>query len=491
MSTSRVSDVTEPRPRRRLVWRRIWQALHYLVLAVAVFVVGSRLKRALDWQAGAAELRPIVAELDASDPDWRMADLCAKRNAGLPLRERNSFQVARAASDAFPEQMQRWWESRRSDEELTVGHLPSPQFVEGLGCVLPDCEEAISEALRVVEFPDGGHPLTFAEPTCAPTPTGHHDATRRTVCLLASASQHTACEGDGRRAADCLLARLAFARSVGDEPCYDAQSMRGWFAFGSVTSLEWALGVAEMPDDKLAAWQTAAEAEAAAPRTAFAARGHRATFFRFLENVDNRRIRMDTLKGSFGCGDGARILTHGDSFRGYIPSQQARGLELFTRYLAAARKPFGPARRAEVAAIDADKGERPVTASNAFLDVFLPDFTRWDSRDAAVVASLRCSVAAVACERFRMRSGRFPDSLAELPVELLAAIPEDPYTGLPLRFKTTENGLVVYSVGADLADNGGKLGRLWDADSDIGFKLLDPKHRRQPPKPRAEPPPDE
>jgi hypothetical protein len=63
---------------------------------------------------------------------------------------------------------------------------------------------------------------------------------------------------------------------------------------------------------------------------------------------------------------------------------------------------------------------------------------------------------AVALLRFRAERNEFPDVLAALSPEYITILPRDPYDEQPLRFKKTERGWVVYSVGPDLVDDGGK-----------------------------------
>ena len=40
--------------------------------------------------------------------------------------------------------------------------------------------------------------------------------------------------------------------------------------------------------------------------------------------------------------------------------------------------------------------------------------------------------------------------------EYLAAIPADPFDGKPLRYKKAQKGYVIYSIGLDRQDDGGK-----------------------------------
>jgi hypothetical protein len=71
-------------------------------------------------------------------------------------------------------------------------------------------------------------------------------------------------------------------------------------------------------------------------------------------------------------------------------------------------------------------------------------------------ARRRAAVTALAVERFRQANRRLPNSLAELVPTFLPAIPQDPFNGQPLRFRTNAPGYVVYSVGSDFTDDQGR-----------------------------------
>jgi hypothetical protein len=72
------------------------------------------------------------------------------------------------------------------------------------------------------------------------------------------------------------------------------------------------------------------------------------------------------------------------------------------------------------------------------------------------VARLRLAITALALEQFRNKNGRLPDTLDDLKPGFLAEVPEDPFTGLELAYRRLPKGYVVYSVGRDLMDDGGK-----------------------------------
>lgn len=72
------------------------------------------------------------------------------------------------------------------------------------------------------------------------------------------------------------------------------------------------------------------------------------------------------------------------------------------------------------------------------------------------VAQLRTARVSLAIQRYRLATGNLPDTLADLVPTYLDAVPEDPFDGRTLRSEKLETGFVVYSVGEDRMDDGGK-----------------------------------
>lgn len=75
------------------------------------------------------------------------------------------------------------------------------------------------------------------------------------------------------------------------------------------------------------------------------------------------------------------------------------------------------------------------------------------------------STLAIACQRFRLREGVYPDNVAKLVPNQIAKVPLDPYTepASPLRIRTAEDLVIVSSVGSDGAEN---------TKDDLQFRLL-------------------
>ncbi len=107
--------------------------------------------------------------------------------------------------------------------------------------------------------------------------------------------------------------------------------------------------------------------------------------------------------------------------------------------------------------------------------IMMPALAKSIEREARLIATLRCALASLAVERFRMaHGGTLPASLADLVPRYLAAVPSDPYDGKPLRFKPMTKGFVVYSLGEDGDDDGGrpfKRGQKTPGDYDVTFRI--------------------
>jgi hypothetical protein len=72
-------------------------------------------------------------------------------------------------------------------------------------------------------------------------------------------------------------------------------------------------------------------------------------------------------------------------------------------------------------------------------------------------AQREAALTALAVERYRLlHAGRMPGALTELVPDLLPEVPRDPFDGQPLRYHQSKEGYVVYSVGPDRIDHGGR-----------------------------------
>ena len=80
---------------------------------------------------------------------------------------------------------------------------------------------------------------------------------------------------------------------------------------------------------------------------------------------------------------------------------------------------------------------------------------RTGAKQREFAARRRVLAAKMAVLAYRGEHGALPADLNALVPDYLPAVPQDPFTQAPLRFRKPPGGFVVYSIGPDGADNGG------------------------------------
>jgi hypothetical protein len=119
---------------------------------------------------------------------------------------------------------------------------------------------------------------------------------------------------------------------------------------------------------------------------------------------------------------------------------------------------------------EAEEGRHPSFASVGLGAA--RDMSRTLRLDAETRAKLQVTRVALEIERWRLaHGGRAPDSLAELVPDFAPSMPLDPFDNNPLRYKKLARGFLVYSIGADFTDDGGKERKADEAHYDITFRV--------------------
>lgn len=406
-------------------------------------------------------LDKAVADLDASEPGWRLEDMLAARNAALPPPGRNPFDVATAAHAQLPAN----WAA------LTNNPLPAPGPVnasltsadrQAVAAVVAASGPSLATADRLVDLPPGGR-------TTSPAVVLALDlsfANLRSVSELTRlAALHHADAGRSAEAMRAVRGGLGVPRAVGGEPTLINRLVENATAVVAARSAARVLNLGEHPAG-LAELQTDFERVAAAVDVAAAVRGERAFIHARLREI--------------AAGDSVAHLLRGQA------ADHAEVLRQMTATAAAFDLPPG-ARPAALAAIPKPRPNRPLGASSIMTAV-----------DKAVESCLRtqaelsATAAGIACERSRQRAGIWPATLADIPKDTLAAVPVDPFTGRPLLYKRLADGIVVYSVGPDGTDDGGDVwaGGANSQNKDFGLRLWDADKRGVPPSPAAGPAPE-
>ena len=440
--------------RRLFSWKRLAiAAVALLVLLVAAplgYLLAERLR-------GQSALDALARRLDADDPGWRLDDIVTATNAKLPPEDRNPFVVATAANDLLPADYSQRFRDFPDRATLGPNALLDPAVKAKLLAAMRGMEPALDAARDLADLPDsGGNVIVMpANPLNRPMP--KEGDLRLTAALLRADAVLLAEGGKMGESIRSVRALLGTARGLGDDPTLIGQLIR--MALASVTcgAAESVINLGE-PDAGLAELQAELMKEAAVPKLLVGLRGERGQALYVAENVLGPRL--------FGQSDLACLL------------------DLLTQYIKAAKLP--PERQAAAfAAIPLAPARDP---RYALTRMMLPAVEKVSASARRGQGELVAAAVGVACERHRRRTGQWPATLADIPKDILPAVPADPCDGLPIRYERLAGHVVVYSVGPDGIDHGGDLSEATPKDQrDYGIRLYDVSQRRQPAPPGETP----
>lgn len=77
-------------------------------------------------------------------------------------------------------------------------------------------------------------------------------------------------------------------------------------------------------------------------------------------------------------------------------------------------------------------------------------------KEAQLEATLLAARTGLACRLYKSRNGSYPESLEALMPDILAEVPIDPFTGKPFVYRREGEGFIVYSLGSNEKDDGGR-----------------------------------
>jgi hypothetical protein len=439
-----------------------------VVLGVGLF--------AFDHARTSRRLRAKLEHLDATDPGWRLGDIEAARIQ--PADKDNSAVLCRELARLLGSN----WPNFKLDEHFR--NVPLCELLDADRKAVLDDEMKRLEpvrliARRMVTLPQGRHKV---EHKLNPLETLLPDqlATRKVATLFHYEMRYRANKGDVSEAVRACRACVCVGRSMVDEPSPLAALFRFVDVSVGTNGVEIALALGESNEAELVALEALLADEGRHNTLLTAVRGERAMMYLFYKRVLSGEIPLDTYLGLPGkmprtgietlIGDEKRLL------RRRLPGL----LQALTRVVENARLPSHEQAAAE-AALEAEVNQSGESDPSDIASMRkIADCCR---RKAARVAALRGLIAA---ERYRMKHGRWPTQLDDVVPEFLENVPTDPFDGKAIRMSRKTDGLVVYSVGTDGVDDGGKLHREQSPlppGTDIGYQLWDVAKRRRPPSP--------
>lgn len=153
---------------------------------------------------------------------------------------------------------------------------------------------------------------------------------------------------------------------------------------------------------------------------------------------------------AIGCGPLAKLVPK-------LSCEQARSVMAELEKIDAARVSWAEVRRNEdrFSRYQLSKGFNPITW-------LMTRWQRWRSiqqaerRHKRVIAHERLLVAELALRCYESEKGRVPAGLEQLVPQYLQRVPLDPFNGRPVIYRPQGTNWLVYSVGPDGVDDGGK-----------------------------------
>ena len=104
----------------------------------------------------------------------------------------------------------------------------------------------------------------------------------------------------------------------------------------------------------------------------------------------------------------------------------------------------------------AESRYQAIPKSHFMLRNLLPAMGRTTQLYGRYYAGFITTQTAIAVLRYRLQYQQVPETLALLVPEFMPVVPADPLDGEPIRYVNLANGFIVYSVGEDGQDNGGR-----------------------------------
>jgi hypothetical protein len=336
---------------------------------------------------------------------------------------------------------------------LPEGSAPlAPAMKQAMKEVVERNRAALDKLQKAASRPDCRYPVDFREGFRVNL---SHLATLKPAGNLAVlAALQQAEPRTAPLAAQYLSTCLAIGRSLEREPEIMSQLVRMGLLTGAGLGLEVVLDHVALPSEQLTKLQKEFEEADRSDCVTRAFIGKRCLCIDLLQRPpEDLAKEMARDSGGTNTGLGLRI----------IQVSRARGnrdlfwvLEHYAKLVEISRQTL-PERldaKYDEGALHQKAKQEGALLAGAYMGADLGLAT---SKEPRCSAYLRMSATTLAVERFRsVNDGKLPATLAELSPRFLPQPLLDPYDGQPLRYKKLDRGYVVYSVGPNRTDDGGK-----------------------------------
>jgi hypothetical protein len=122
--------------------------------------------------------------------------------------------------------------------------------------------------------------------------------------------------------------------------------------------------------------------------------------------------------------------------------------------------------------------ERGKFMGELFVLVFKPSFRRYQEYEDRAEQTERILQVAFGLAAYQRDHGKYPDKLDALVPDYLAKVPTDLFSGQAMIYRTTDAGYLLYSVGVNGKDDGGRASRDEPPGDDVVLRMPAPTLRK-------------
>jgi hypothetical protein len=349
---------------------------------------------------------------------------------------------------------------------------PLPPLVNSaLATFMHRNREALQFFAQGAQYEQSRYPIDLTKGSNTLLP--HLMGIKRGMQLSEMAAILDAENNDEKQAANDVLMTLALARSLKAEPVLISQLVRAAGVFLAVDALNQVVNRTTLSPESLSglskALQNMEDSDARGEGFNRAMAGERAMHLGLFVNPNKLARYLSTLGTTDMPDEQRRRMVEHLKQPGSLKEEQDYFETTFQQLLSARKEAFPE--RLKVADLIRQRGSEATARGLLFCGWYFDNSSV--SREAGCLANLRLALTAVALEQFRAaHDNRYPASLSELIPNNLDAVLTDPFDGQPLRYRKQSAGYVLYSIGADLKDNGGKP--MNGKGGDIVFSVITP-----------------
>jgi hypothetical protein len=348
--------------------------------------------------------------------------------------------------------------------------LPSP-VKSALAAFMQHNREALKFFAQGAQYEQSRYPINLTKGPDTLLP--HLFGIKRGMQLSEMAAILDAENNDEKQAADDVLMTLALARSLKAEPVLISQLVRSAGVSLAVDALNQVVNRTTLSPESLSglskALQSMEDYDARGEGFSRSMAGELAMHLGLLDNQNKLAPYLSTLKTTDMPDEQRRRMVEHLKQPGSLKEEHDYFETTFQQLLSARKEAFPE--RLKVADLVRQCASEATARGLLFCGWYFDGSSV--NREARCLANLRLAMTAVALEQFRAaHNNRYPAGLSELSPSYLNAVLTDPFDGQPLRYRKQDAGYVLYRIGPDLKDDGGKP--MNGKNGDIEFTVVTP-----------------